>query len=208
MHATSSRNHAMLFHHSNGSCYIVDCGSSHGTYVNGIRIHSTLKGGVVVPVKVRRGGMIRFGSEGAPCFILKSFSFHLEDVMLDPKVCPDGQEIIRRNTRINALGKTAGDIVVESVIHTIEKAINVSRKHSFDSFDSRETLDEISVFKRRCLSPPLAVDASISNTVSPDFQLPRTSERHVSFSQEPPELFYPSLVTPDDLSNAEDNDLE
>ena len=28
LHSTSSRRHALLFHHPNGSCYIVDCGSS------------------------------------------------------------------------------------------------------------------------------------------------------------------------------------
>lgn len=208
MHATSSRNHAMLFHHSNGSCYVVDCGSSHGTYVNGNRINSSSKGGVVVPVKVRRGGMIRFGGAGAPCFVLKSFSFHLEDVMVEPEVDDDDAELTRRNTRINALGKTAGEIVVESVIHTIDKAIAVSRKRSFDSIDSGETLDDVSIFKRRCMSPPLTVETSLPNLVSPDLQVTRTSKRRVSFSQDPPQLFYPALVTPDDLSSEEDNDLE
>lgn len=198
----------MIFHHSNGSCYIIDCGSSHGTYVNGNRINSSLKGGVVVPVKVRRGGMIRFGGAGAPCFVLKSFSFHLEDIMVEPQIGVDEAELVRRNTRINALGKTAGEIVIESVVHTIEMAIDVSRKRSFDSTYSEETLDEATMFKRRCMSPPLTNDTSLPCLVSPDFQVSRISKRHVSFSNDPPQLFYPALVTPDDLSGEEDNDLE
>lgn len=199
----------MLFHHSNGSCYVVDCGSSHGTYINGTRINSSSKAGVVVPVKVRRGGMIRFGGAGAPCFVLKSFSFHLEDILVESQVDTDEAELVRRNTRINALGKTAGEIVVESVISTIDKAIGVPRKRSFDSIDSGETIDEISVFKRRCMSPPLTVDdGPLPNLVSPEFQFVKASKHRVSFSKEPPQLFYPGLVTPDELSSEEDNDLE
>ena len=45
LHATSSRRHALLFHHPNGSCYVVDCGSAHGTYVNGVRVKSGGSGG-------------------------------------------------------------------------------------------------------------------------------------------------------------------
>merc|ERR1711971_67461 len=78
---TSSRRHAMIFHHSNGSCYVVDCGSSHGTYINGIRVISTPnEGNVVVPTRLRRGSMVRFGGPGAPSFVLKAFSFDLEEM--------------------------------------------------------------------------------------------------------------------------------
>lgn len=117
MHATSSRRHAMLFHHSNGSCYMIDCGSSHGTYVNGVRMSSPAKGGVVVPHRVRRGSLIRFGGPGAPCFVLKSFSFNLQDVMSRSSENSDMGELIRRNTRINALGNIAGDFLGQHVVH-------------------------------------------------------------------------------------------
>ncbi len=206
MHATSSRIHAMLFHHANGSCYVVDCGSSHGTYINGTRINSSSKAGVLVPVMVRQGGMIRFGGAGAPCFVLKSFSFHLEDIMAESVA--DDAELVRRNTRINALGKTAGEFVVESVINTIDKAMDVCRKRSFDSVDSDATGDENSTCKRRCTSPPLTLDAALPNLVSPELLPAQSSKRRVSFSNDPPQLFYPALVSPDDLSSEEDNDLE
>lgn len=73
-HETASRRHALLFHHPNGSCYIADCGSVHGTYVNGVRVRSPQADGKVLPHRVKRGALIRFGSSvGAPSFVLKSF---------------------------------------------------------------------------------------------------------------------------------------
>lgn len=203
-HATSSRRHAMLFHHSNGSCYIIDCGSAHGTFVNGVRIPSPGKGGVVVPHKVRRGALIRFGGPGAPCFVLKSFSFNLQDITMKSTEDSDMGELIRRNTRMNALGKTASEVVRENVC-IFDSALGVNRKRSFDSLDSRETLvdEENSICKRRCLSPPLSPEVPL-RLVSPD--PPSMSKRHVTFSEEPPVTWWPALVTPpDSLSGEEDN---
>lgn len=89
VHPTSSRKHALVFHHPNGSCYVVDCGSAHGTYINGVRA-----GGPVVelegsgqanaiPHRVKRGAIVRFGGPGAPTFLLKSFSASLECLVQD-----------------------------------------------------------------------------------------------------------------------------
>mmetsp|Transcript_32392 Transcript_32392/g.70118 ORF Transcript_32392/g.70118 Transcript_32392/m.70118 type:complete len:730 (-) Transcript_32392:417-2606(-) len=111
LHATSSRKHALLFHHPNGSCYVVDCGSAHGTYVNGVKVKSgsagsgsaagggagsgtaaTGRGGrggggrggaMVIPHRVRRGALIRFGGPGAPCFVLKSFAVGFDALVKD-----------------------------------------------------------------------------------------------------------------------------
>mmetsp|Transcript_2787 Transcript_2787/g.4214 ORF Transcript_2787/g.4214 Transcript_2787/m.4214 type:complete len:434 (+) Transcript_2787:372-1673(+) len=77
LHCASSRLHAILFHHPNGSCYVVDCGSAHGTFVNGVRVKSTVALNGVVPHRLRKGALIRFGGPGAPSFILKSFSVTL-----------------------------------------------------------------------------------------------------------------------------------
>lgn len=94
LHATSSRKHALIFHHPNGNCYVVDCGSAHGTYVNGIRVRSAIDtqeetctgcstSSMVMPYRVRRGALVRFGGPGAPCFVLKSFSRRFESLVED-----------------------------------------------------------------------------------------------------------------------------
>ena len=200
-HGTSSRRHALLFHHKNGSCYIVDCGSAHGTYVNGVRVRSPPNGGVVIPHKVRRGAMIRFGGPGAPCFVLKSFNFNLEELTGPPNSVPaqqeeDSEAMVENNTRLNALGQTAIDTVRLSVLH-------MTSKRSFDSLDGAETFDEPCSKRMRCSSPPLSPEEPL-RLVSPD--LPSaTKHRRVSFSSEPPATVYPVLVTPEELSSEEDN---
>lgn len=90
-HCNSSRRHAMIFHHPNGNCYIVDCGSVHGTYVNGARVRSIALQDKsnssyqpkVVPHRVKKGSLIRFGGHGAPTYILKSFSLGFEELVKD-----------------------------------------------------------------------------------------------------------------------------
>ena len=173
VHQTSSRRHAMLFHHSNGGCYIVDCGSAHGTFVNGTRLSSPSNGGVVVPHKVRRGALIRFGGPGAPCFVLKSFSFQLKEVIRqDDEAQPDMGELVRRNTRLNALGKSAADTVREQLKMVLSDVLAVTRKRSFDSLATSVTLeDDLDMQppnKRiRCESPPLSPEVPL-RLVSPD----------------------------------------
>lgn len=193
MHATSSRRHAMLFHHSNGSCYIVDCGSAHGTFVNGRRVTAPASNGVIVPFKIRRGSLIRFGGQGAPTFVLKSFSSPLAEIKDD-----DASLVVRRNTRLNALGKTVSVAAPDTNVY---EALEVARKRSFDSLASTETLDLEPCNKRvRCSSPPLCIEAPI-RLVSPD--LPSISKpRKVTFSLEI-QKFYPASVTPNESSDEE-----
>lgn len=191
MHATSSRRHAMLFHHSNGSCYVVDCGSAHGTFVNGKRVAPPSTNGVVIPHKVRRGAIVRFGGPGAPCFVLKSFSFKLEDIKDLSAVSQDMGVLVRRNTRLNALGQTAAERVRDNLSSTIDEALNVFRKRSFDTLVSHETIenDEPCYKRMRCSSPPLSPEAPF-RLVSPDSLVTRTAKaRRVTFSPEPPQCF-------------------
>lgn len=138
LHSTSSRRHALIFHHPNGSCYVVDCGSAHGTYVNGVQVKSSIynsdksKGAMVVPHRVRRGALIRFGGPGAPSFVLKSFSLGTEAMMKElhsvsevpqtmsldddvprstsfsnPSEVKSEEALIMINTRLNALGSSS-----------------------------------------------------------------------------------------------------
>ncbi|KAL3913124.1 MAG: hypothetical protein SGILL_006614 [Bacillariaceae sp.] len=195
-HATSSRRHAMIFHHTNGSCYLVDCGSAHGTYVNGVRVTSAPDGGVVVPHKVRRGSLIRFGGPGAPSFMLKSFAFELDEMSQAPvsehptlmPSTPSTMAVVEHNTRFNSLGKTAKQTVL----------LQLSSKRSFDSLETvapEEMMDE-----ERCSSPPLSPEKVPLRLVSPDMLMqesPNNKRRRVTFSEAPPMAAYPMLVSPD-----------
>lgn len=189
----------MLFHHTNGSCYLVDCGSAHGTYVNGQRVTSPPNGGVVVPFKVRRGSMIRFGGPGAPQFMLKSFTFELEELREPPTfsshLSPNSTlgAMVEHNTRLNSLGKTAKDSLLMSL----------SSKRSFDSVETVESDYENK--RMRCSSPPLSPEPQLVRLVSPDMGQP-SKRRRVSFSSEPPKAFYPNLISPD-LSSDENDDM-
>ena len=197
----------MLFHHANGSCYIIDCGSAHGTFVNGKPIPSPTVTGVVVPFKVRRGSLIRFGGQGAPCFLLKSFSFHLNDVSKDSPLEDDEVQLVRRNTRLNALGSSAQERVRDNLPFSMLQALVVARKRSFDTLSSRDTLDEDFMepdCKRvRCTSPPVC-EVQPLRLVSPDLSTIQ-KQRHVHFSLEPAQAFFPVAVTPDEMSGDEDN---
>ena len=200
LHQPSSRRHDMLFHHSNGGCYIVDCGSAHGTYVNGARIPSPSNGGVVVPQKVRRGSLIRFGGPGAPCFVLKSFSFQLNEVINHDETQPDMGELVRRNTRLNALGKSASDTVRERLKMVLTDVLSVSRKRSFDSLATSVTVDEDyeeppSGKRIRCESPPLSPEVPL-RLVSPDYSSPRKLRR-VTFALDV-QVSYPATISPAD----------
>lgn len=189
LHATSSRKHAMLFHHSNGSCYLVDCGSAHGTFINGVRVTSAPNGGVVVPHRVRRGSLVRFGGPGAPQFVLKSFTFNLEEMRATPvanaNLTPTSSmgAVVQHNTRLNSLGKTAKDSL-----------LSITSKRSFDSVETLES--EFDTNSLRCSSPPLSPEPQLVRLVSPESGQP-SKRRRVSFSSDPPKAFYPNLISPD-----------
>lgn len=233
MHVTSSRRHAMLFHHSNGSCYLVDCGSAHGTYINGIRVTSAPnEGNVVVPTRVRRGSMVRFGGPGAPSFVLKSFSFDLDEmrdcpvpsISLRPTTrlpsTPLLTAMVEHNTRLNSLGRTAQQ---ELMVHH-----QISTKRSYDSLetvmdsddDGDEHMEEdnsrISLSHHHqsplehLSSPPLSPEQSQIRLVSPDMNCvcdpSGFKRRRVTFSEENllAASAYPILVSPDVSSDEQD----
>lgn len=224
MHVTSSRRHAMVFHHTNGSCYLVDCGSAHGTYVNGIRITSTPNdSNVVVPTRVRRGAIVRFGGPGAPSYILKSFSFDLEEMRDCPlpmvntfptsvPPTPVLTAMVEHNTRLNSLGKTAKEQIM------VER--HISSKRSFDSMEtalecpSDDDMDNHQLSSDRIASPPMSPEHPLQlRFVSPtdtSCSSPCIStsckRRRVTFSDEILKTFYPVLVSPDVSSDEQDTD--
>ena len=193
LHQTSSRRHALIFHHPNGSCYVVDSGSSHGTYVNGVRVKSTPSSGMVIPHRVRRGSLIRFGGPGAPAFVLKSLSIGFSAMVREvdepapiPNIVPlrVKNNIFQVNSRSNILpGGVEGGIL---------------KKRSFDDDVSLESETK----RQRCVSPTFE-QLEPMYLVSPDS--PRKSRR-VTFHDKP-QAFYPTLVTPDEFLSDEEAKL-
>lgn len=220
MHVTSSRRHAMLFHHSNGSCYLVDCGSAHGTYINGVRVASRLDNGTaVIPTRVRRGSIIRFGGPGAPTFMLKSFSFNLDEMRDCPAPTVDMisssmpstpilTAMVQHNTRLNSLGRTAKE---ELMVHR-----QISSKRSFDSMstvmDSDDEMEHHHMSSNCLRSPPLSPEQPL-RLVSPELNCVSEGNssfkrRRVTFSEDEVSNVYPTLVSPDVSSDEQENENE
>jgi len=160
LHDTSSRRHAMIFHHPNGSCYVVDCGSAHGTYINGVRVISPLvknseKRPNIIPFRLKKGALIRFGGPGAPTFILKSFSVCLESVLQDVKDNKDNvvvdedsipaphslytnrcnnisnKFLVKLNTRLNAMGRASMKMAAKTCLPFLASArLNTEPLHT------------------------------------------------------------------------------
>ena len=203
MHATSSRRHAMVFHHSNGSCYVIDCGSAHGTFVNGRRIACPSATGVVVPYKVRRGAIVRFGGPGAPCYILKSLPSHLNSFENKDSKLSEEQLLVLRNTRLNALGKSSLNCN-EPTMKSFYVAPTTKRpleRPSVCSDCDDDSIDGPDSKRLRCSSPPLFPEEPL-RLVSPDLPA-MTKPRRVTFAVEEA-FFYPASITPDE-SSEEDN---
>lgn len=218
MHVTSSRRHAMIFHHTNGSCYLVDCGSAHGTYINGVRITSTPNdSNVVVPNRVRRGAIVRFGGPGAPAYMLKSFSFDLEEMRECPvptintysETMPPTSilmSMVEHNTRLNSLGKSAKEELVEQR--------HISSKRSFDSMETViDCHSDDEMEPDRLSSPPISPEQPL-RLVSPELNCSAPSQtssfkrRRVTFSDETLSAVYPILVTPDVSSDEQEQENE
>lgn len=189
MHATSSRRHALVFHHASGTCYVVDCGSAHGTFVNGKRVPSPSASGTVIPHKVRRGSLIRFGGPGAPCFVLKAFATPTDNMTRE--LTNETSLVLRLNTRLNALGKVAPD----SCVPTLD-VLSSGRKRSFDSLSSHGSVDsELEACKRPRCTSPLTIPEQPLRLVSPDPpSLSASKPRRVTFSLDHPQAFYPVIT--------------
>jgi hypothetical protein len=138
--------------------------------------------------------------------VLKSFSFQLKEVIQD-KAQPDMGELVRRNTRLNALGKSAADTVREQLKMVLSDVLAVTRKRSFDSLATTVSLEDDlddsqqPACKRiRCESPPLSPEVPL-RLVSPDYACSRKYHR-VTFA---PEVIvnHPVTIPPADDSEDE-----
>lgn len=183
VHNTSSRRHALVFHHPNGGCYVVDCGSSHGTYINGVRVRSTPSGSMVIPQRVRRGSLVRFGGPGAPSFVLKSFALGFSSMVKEMNTVDAKSPVVDAQPDSEALAIHAR---LTTVLPPLEGGI--LKKRSFDECSAPEAK------RQRCVSPNMSMlDNGPIRLVSPES--PRKSKK-VSFHEQPDSVF-PVLVAPD-----------
>jgi pSer/pThr/pTyr-binding forkhead associated (FHA) protein len=193
IHSTSSRRHALLFHHPNGGCYVVDCDSSHGTYVNGVRVRSTPSGSMIIPQRVRRGSLIRFGGPGAPSFVLKSFSLGFSSMVKELNTPESSPSLYDHHGFHNQ--ENIGPLCQKVNFYTIpstEKGI-LRKRTLEDDFEPDSK-------RQRCVSPTFnQLDNSPIHLVSPES--PRKSKR-VSFLEQPDSI-YPVLVD-SDVSTSDD----
>jgi len=183
LHDTSSRRHAILFHHPNGTCYVLDCGSAQGTFINGVRVsHHVKQDGIgstqrVSPQRVKKGAIIRFGGDGAPSFILKSFAAGFDTLLQDVNTkslsrlrdssTPNSkvanaelscEALLSLNTRINAIGKITG------MYHQCNSLSYLFLKKRCKM--SRSADPEITCKKMRLLPPQISLplDAGLTNS--------------------------------------------
>lgn len=164
LHTASSRRHAILFHHPNGNCYIFDCGSSHGTFINGVRVtNSTSSNNKAVPQRVKKGSLLRFGGPGAPSFILKSFSVALDSLLKNfdsiknvnthvveeepiAKVdCSSDlslEALVTLNTRLNAVASMSSfssQSSLSSILDGVQSSCQPKKRMSLESDDEEES---------------------------------------------------------------------
>ncbi|KAI9919438.1 hypothetical protein PsorP6_017666 [Peronosclerospora sorghi] len=96
-HCSISRLHATLIHHENGATYLVDLGSAHGTFVDGLRL-TPLQPTLVLP-----GSILTFGASSRS-YTFKSFHSRAqiaELVSAHHGLPPDEREL-QQNTLLNA----------------------------------------------------------------------------------------------------------
>lgn len=185
VHNTSSRRHALVFHHPNGGCYVVDCGSSHGTYINGVRVRSTPSGSMVIPQRVRRGSLVRFGGPGAPSFVLKSFALGFSSMVKEMNSVDAQSPVVEAKPDSEALALYSR---LTTIMPPLEGGI--LKKRSFEECSAPEPK------RQRCVSPNMTMlDNGPMRLVSPES--PRKSKK-VSFHEQPDSVF-PVLVAPDVL---------
>jgi hypothetical protein len=179
------------------------------------------EGNVVIPTRVRPGSIVRFGGTGAPSFVLKSFSFELDEMrdcpvlmtssrLMNFPTSPVLMAMVQHNTRLNSLGRTAQDELV-----ALRK---ITSKRSYDSLETvidslDDEIDDGHKFhpvSERITSPPLSPDQPLAKIVSPDLNCVSDQSgfkrRRVTFSQESLPAGYPMLVSPDVSSDEQENE--
>lgn len=219
-HRTSSRRHASVLHHPSGACFVVDHGGGHGTYIDGRRVPPH------TPVKVRRGGLLRFGGKGAPSFVYKAFCQaegmlrELHEVADELRTRGDsGVTCIRGDGGAMACvegGVGVGSDADEAALTLLHTRINACggycgdlrswngfRLEARDSFvlTSRMTRTSLCEDKDTVMECPPKKRKFVGGLSHHDNISTPSNKRRVQFSDTGPTNFYPAAVTPDQFAS-------
>ncbi|GMI72653.1 hypothetical protein like AT5G47790 [Hibiscus trionum] len=122
-HQSVSRQHAAVVPHKNGSIYVIDLGSAHGTFVANERLTKD------TPVELEVGQSLRFAAS-TRTYILRKNNAALfprppppAEINLPPKPDPSDEEaVVAYNTLINRYGLSKPDLLQNSSASSISLA--------------------------------------------------------------------------------------
>lgn len=126
-HQSVSRQHAAVVPHKNGSIYVIDLGSAHGTFVANERLTKDS------PVELENGQSLKFAAS-TRTYILRKNNEALfpparlpAEIDLPPLPDPSDEEaVLAYNTFLNRYGLTRPDSLSKSTVSTSEKDANHS----------------------------------------------------------------------------------
>lgn len=126
-HQSVSRQHAAVVPHKNGSIYVIDLGSAHGTFVANERLTKDS------PVELETGQSLKFAAS-TRTYILRKNSEALfppprqpAEIDLPPPPDPSNEEaVLLYNTYLNRYGLTRPDSLSKSTVSTSGKDVNHS----------------------------------------------------------------------------------
>ncbi|KAG4143858.1 hypothetical protein ERO13_D06G218700v2 [Gossypium hirsutum] len=115
-HLSVSRQHAAVVPHKNGSIYVIDLGSAHGTFVANERLTKD------TPVELEVGQSLRFAAS-TRTYILRKNNAALfprppppTEINLPPRPDPSDEEaVVAYNTLINRYGLSKSDLLPKSI---------------------------------------------------------------------------------------------
>ncbi|POM78997.1 hypothetical protein PHPALM_3398 [Phytophthora palmivora] len=96
-HCSISRLHATIVHHEKGATYLVDLGSAHGTFVDGLRLTA------LQPTLVMHGAVLKFGGSSRS-YTFKSFDSReqIADIINNRAGLPPDELELQQNTMLNS----------------------------------------------------------------------------------------------------------
>ncbi|KAF4133199.1 FHA(forkhead-associated) domain-containing protein, partial [Phytophthora infestans] len=96
-HCSISRLHATMVHHEKGATYLVDLGSAHGTFVDGLRLTA------LQPTLVAHGSVLKFGASSRS-YTFKSFDSReqIEEIISNRVGLPPDEMQLQQNTMLNS----------------------------------------------------------------------------------------------------------